>query len=269
MKITPRQLILDLLLVGNGIPISAKEAVAACDVFDLAEVSARVALTRLLADGLIKSVSRGIYQLGPNAVEVAAEVGTWRNINHRIKEWRGDYITIHSSSLGRTDRTALSRRERAFKLLGFKELEKGLHIRPNNIKANLSEIRNRLKSLGLESEAIVCISSNFEENVERHIQSLWDSQSLIDSYKKRTNQIQEWMKNADQLPLKTAAQESLLLGRAAIQQVIYDPMLPAQMFDVAQRDEFIKTVIMYDQVGDEIWRRLWRNGFVLDGLELA
>ncbi len=266
MKITPRQLILDLLLVGNGIPISAKEAVAACDVFDLAEVSARVALTRLLADGLIKSVSRGLYQLGPNAVEVAAEVGTWRNTSQRIKEWRGDYITIHTSSLGRTDRSALGRRERAFKLLGFKELEKGLHIRPNNLGANLEVIRNRLKSLGLESEAIICVSSDFDDSVECHIKSLWDSKALINSYTKTTHQIQEWMKHADQLPLKVAAQESLLLGRAAIQQVVFDPMLPSQMFDVAQREEFIKTVIMYDQVGDEIWRRLWRNGFRIEGL---
>ncbi len=266
MKITPRQLILDLLLVGNGIPISAKEAVAACDVFDLAEVSARVALTRLLADGLTKSVSRGLYQLGPNAVEVAAEVGTWRNTSQRIKEWHGDYITIHTSSLGRTDRSALSRRERAFKLLGFKELEKGLHIRPNNLATNPEVIRNRLRSLGLESEAIICISSDFDDAVERHIKSLWDSNALIDSYKKTTHQIQEWVKHSDQLPLKIAAQESLLLGRAAIQQVVFDPMLPSQMFDVAQREEFINTVIMYDQVGDEIWRRLWRNGFRIDGL---
>ncbi|MDE2419704.1 MAG: PaaX family transcriptional regulator [Gammaproteobacteria bacterium] len=268
MKITPRQLILDLLLVGNGIPISAKEAVAACDVFDLAEVSARVALTRLLADGLTKSVSRGLYQLGPNAVEVAAEVGTWRNTNQRIKEWRGDdYITIHTSSLGRTDRSALSRRERAFKLLGFKELEKGLHIRPNNLAANLDVIRNRLKSLGLEPEAIICISSHFDDAVESHIKSLWDCEALIASYKKTTHQIQNWIEHADRLPLKVSAQESLLLGRAAIQQVVFDPMLPSQMFDVAQRDEFIKTVIMYDQVGDEIWRRLWRNGFMVEGLE--
>ena len=269
MKITPRQLILDLLLAGNGLFLSAKEAVAACELFDLGGVSARVALTRLLAEGLTESVSRGVYRLGPNAVEVAAQVGTWRNANQRTKEWQGDYITIHSSSLGRTDRSALNRRERAFKLLGFEELEKGLHIRPNNLAINLDVIRNRLKSLGLESEAIICISSDFDDAVENHIKSLWDCQALIDSYQKTTHKIQEWMKHVDQLPLKVAAQESLLLGRAAIQQVIYDPMLPAQMFDVAKREEFIKTVIMYDQVGDEIWRSLWRNGFVIESLDVA
>jgi len=264
MKITPRRLILDLLLAGNGLPLSAKEAVAACVLFEIGEVSARVALTRLLADGLAESISRGVYQLGPNAVEVAAEVETWRTANQRTKVWRGDYITIHTSSLGRTDRSALSRRERAFKLLGFKELEKGLHIRPNNIEADLGVIRRRLKSLGLESEAIICISNNFDDSVERQIKALWDSELLIANYRATSNQLQQWMIRADQLTQKAAAQESLLLGRAAIHQVVFDPMLPAQMIDVAEREKFINTVIKFDQVGGEIWKRLRRNGFVAE-----
>jgi phenylacetic acid degradation operon negative regulatory protein len=269
MKITPRRLILDLLLAGNGLPLSAKEAVAACILFEIGEVSARVALTRLLADGLTESAGRGLYKLGPNAVKIAAEVGTWRTTSQRAREWCGDFITVHTSSLGRTDRSALSRRERAFKMLGFQELEKGLHIRPNNIEANVSAVRNRLKSLGLESEAIVCVSSGFDDSIELRIKALWNCADLIESYRATSHQLEQWMKTADQLTLKVAAQESLLLGRAAIHQVVFDPMLPAPMLDVIEREKFINTVIKFYQVGSVIWNRLRESNFVAESLDVA
>jgi phenylacetic acid degradation operon negative regulatory protein len=270
MKITPRRLILDLLLAGNGLPLSAKEAVAACVLFEIGEVSARVALTRLLADGLTESAGRrGLYKLGANAVKIAAEVGTWRTTSHRAREWHGDFITIHTSSLGRTDRSALSRRERAFKMLGFQELEKGLHIRPNNIEANVSAVRNRLNSLGLEADAIVCVSSDFDDSIELRIKALWNCADIIESYRATSHQLEQWMSTADQLTLKVAAQESLLLGRAAIHQVVFDPMLPASMLDLNEREKFINTVIKFDQVGSVIWKRLRENNFVAERLDFA
>lgn len=57
-----------------------------------------------------------------------------------MRVWHGDHATIYGHALGRTDRTALVRRERALRLLGFRELEKGLYIRPNNIGTNLASI---------------------------------------------------------------------------------------------------------------------------------
>jgi phenylacetic acid degradation operon negative regulatory protein len=266
MKISPRRLILDLLLAGNGLPLSAKEAVAACILFEIGEVSARVALTRLLSGELIESAGRGLYKLGPNALKVAAEVETWRTANQRTREWYGDFITIHTSSLGRTDRSALSRRERAFKMLGFKELEKGLYIRPNNIEENISAIHSRLESLGLEAEAIVCLSSNFEEAIKRRITALWNCADLIETYKNTSQQLEQWMSSADQLTLKIAAQESLLIGRAAIHQVVFDPMLPTPMIDIIEREKFINTVIKFDQVGGVIWKRLRENGFMVESM---
>ncbi len=269
MKITPRKLILDLLLAGKGLPLSAKEAVAACVFFELGEVSARVALTRLLADGLTESASRGLYKLGPKAVKVAAEVETWRDANHRVRTWQGDYITVHTSSLGRTDRAALTRRERALKMLGFRELEKGLYIRPNNIEKNVGAVCNRLMSLGLEADAIVCVSSDFEDSVEQRIKGLWDCAALIESYRATSNELKEWVSRADQLTHKVAAQESFLLGRAAIHQVVFDPMLPAPFIDVAEREKFIKSVVDFDEVGREIWKRLRDNSFVAESFEVA
>ncbi len=263
MKITPRKLILDLLLAENGASLSAKDAVGACVLFELGEVSARVTLTRLLAEGLAESTGRGLYKLGPKAMEVAGEIATWRTANYQVRPWHGDYITVHTGSLGRTDRTALIRRERALKFLGFRELEKGLYIRPNNIAADVNAVRIRLRKLGLENDALICVSSDFEEASKTRIKALWDCVGLAKNYEAIKKQLQDWMANVDQLELGVAAQESLVLGSAAIHDVVFDPLLPAPFVDVAAREQFVDVVREFDRVGHAIWKKLRQSNFMV------
>lgn len=261
MKITPRKIILDILMAGNGVPITSKEAVSACLLFGIGEVSTRVALTRLLAEKLTETAGRGIYKLGPNAMEIADDVAKWRYADQAVRVWHGDYVTVYGHALGRTDRTALVRRERALRLLGFRELEKGLYIRPNNIGVDLNSVLDRLHHLGLEKEAIICVSSQFSPDVNQKIQTLWDGMALNQTYKRLSQQLQEWMQHAEQLPLDIAAKESLLLGSTAIHQVVFDPLLPAPMVDVAEREHFVKVVRQFDKVGKEVWLTLRQANF--------
>ena len=46
-------------------------------------------------------------------------------------------------------------------MLGFKELETGVHIRPDNIEDNILMVRKRLYSLGLEKQALVFVAQQF------------------------------------------------------------------------------------------------------------
>lgn len=261
MKITPRKIILDILMAGNGMPLSSKEAVSACLLFGIGEVSTRVALTRLLSEQLTETAGRGIYKLGPNAMEIADDVSTWRTTDQVVRVWHGDYITVYGHALGRTDRTALVRRERALRLLGFRELEKGLYIRPNNIGNSLAGVVQRLQHLGLEPEALVCVSSQFDQTTEQRIQTLWDGAALNRTYRQLSQQLQEWMQDVDELPLDIAAKEALLLGRSAIHQVVFDPLLPAPMVDVAERERFVKVVRQFDKIGKDVWLTLRQANF--------
>lgn len=261
MRITPRKIILDILMAGNGVPLTSREAVSACLLFGIGEVSTRVALTRLLAEKLTETAGRGVYRLGPNALEIADDVAKWRHADQAVRVWHGDYVTVYGHALGRTDRTALVRRERALRLLGFRELEKGLYIRPNNIGNNLSSVVQRLHHLGLEQEALVCISSQFDAAAEQRIKALWDGVALNNTYKTLSQQLQDWMQGADQLPLDIAAKESLIMGSSAIHQVVFDPLLPAPMVDVAERERFVKVVRQFDKVGKEIWLTLRQANF--------
>lgn len=73
-KPTAKSLILDLLLASKGRPLSAKQAIAACGIFDISVNNTRVALVRLSAEGLIESAGRALYQLTDDAHTLADDV---------------------------------------------------------------------------------------------------------------------------------------------------------------------------------------------------
>lgn len=64
------------------------------------------------------------------------------------------------------------------------------------------------------------------------------------------------MQRAAKLEPEVAARESLLMGRHAIRQIVFDPLLPAPMVDVDARHAFVETVRAYDRAGQAIWRQV-------------
>ena len=259
MKPKARNLILDLLLAAEGQPLSARDAITACGLFKITANNVRVALVRLTAEGLIEAAGRGSYQLGPSATELAGEVTTWRSTEQRVRPWTGDYIIVHSGALGRSDRQALRQRQRALDMLGFRELERGLHLRPDNIEDDVEQVRRRLYALGLERSASVFIASGFDAARRTQIQKLWDVRGLNTRYRKLREQLRSWMDRCDELEPEVAAREAFLLGGKAIHQVVFDPLLPAPLVDAQARHDFVETVREFDRRGRLIWQNLYRT----------
>jgi len=54
----------------------------------------------------------------------------------------------------------------------------------------------------------------------------------------------------------------LILGRSAIHQVVFDPLLPLPWVDPDVRNQFFAVVRHFDQVGKVIWLKLRQNGFI-------
>jgi phenylacetic acid degradation operon negative regulatory protein len=155
---------------------------------------------------------------------------------------------VFTATLGRVDRSALARRERALKIFGFAELEKGLYIRPNNINLALPTLIQKLRKLGVESEAIIAQASGYSPEVEQRIQALWDAKALNKRYQSISKTLENWMSQAATLPLEVAARESCFVGGNAI--------------NTTARDAFIDLVLRFDQVGKEIWTQLREAGFM-------
>jgi phenylacetic acid degradation operon negative regulatory protein len=259
MRANPKSLILELLLANGEKPLTAREAIHASALFRISESSLRVTLTRLSATGLIEAAGRGAYRLGPAAVELAGDVATWRTLETRLRPWAGGYIVVHSGALGRSDRAALQRRERALQMLGFRVFERGLHIRPDNIEPDIDAVRQRLYRLGLDSEAAVFKASNFDAARESVVHQLWDGGALNRMYMQLNAQLETWLAGADQLALEVATRESFFMGGGAIRQLVFDPLLPEPLVDAAARHAFIQTVHRFDAAGRAIWQRFFAS----------
>jgi len=257
MKPKPRGLILDLLLAADPEPLSARDAVTACALFGISDNNARVALARLASDGLVEAAERGSYQLSARAHELADEVATWRTAEQRVRDWNGGYIGVHCGALGRSDRVALRARRRALDMLGFRELERGLYLRPDNIERDLDTVRRRLYQIGLERGASVFSAHGFEAAREARIRKLWDGKKLNANYRKLRLQLEDWMSTSDKLGPQQGAREVFLIGGSAIRHVVYDPLLPGPLVDVQARQDFIATVHKVDRLGRRLWQRMY------------
>lgn len=256
MRPTAKKLILGLLLAREGRPLSVREAIGACALFRITENNVRVSLVRLSSDGLIESHGRGAYRLGPAAQTTASEVAHWHEAESRLCDWSGGYICAHTSTLGRSDRKALRQRERALDMLGMRALERGLYLRPDNLKGGVAEVRQRLTSLGLEDGAMIFVASAFDAERCERINKLWDSALLNRQYRDERQRLEAWMQRCTDLEPDVAARESYLLGGKAIRQLVFDPWLPEPMIDATARRAFVDTVKRFDETGKAIWTRL-------------
>lgn len=256
MAPNPRQLILNLLLAADDGELSARAAVASAALFGIRENSVRVALARLAAAGLIEAAGRGSYRLGPHGAGLAADVATWRTAEQRVRPWGGGWVAVHVGNLGRSDRVALRARDRALALLGLRELDRGIFLRPDNLVGGVAGVRERLHKLGLQEDAAVFLACDFDAARENRARALWDGKALTKSYRQTRQRLQKWLARADALEPEVAARESFLLGNDAIRQLVFDPLLPEPLVDVAERRAFAAAVQHFDRAGHAIWRRL-------------
>jgi len=254
----PRQLILNLLLAADDGELAARDAVSGCALFGIRDNSVRVTLARLASAGLIEAAGRGSYRLGPNGSGLAADVSTWRGAEQRAREWKGRWIAAHVGNLGRSDRVALRARDRALALLGLRELDRGLFVRPDNLAGGVAGVRERLHKLGLQEDAAVFLVGEFDPAREARARDLWNGKALTKSYKKTREQLERWRRRASDLPPDVAARESFLLGNSAIRQLVFDPLLPDPLVDIAERRAFVAAVLAFDRAGRDIWQRLRR-----------
>lgn len=261
--LNPRPILLSLLLGseshGQG-AMTARALLASCALFGLRGNAVRVALARAVAAGLLVTPRRGDYALGPQARPLADEVGRWRQLTAQLNtDWQPSHgwIAVHVGATGRSDRSALRARERAFGLLGLAEFERGLFVRPDNLAGGAQALRSRLHALlpdGTEPGTVFALRDVSASDLQRAL-SLWDGEALNTTYRATTADLAAWLDQADTLPLHQAAREAFVRGHAAIRQMVYDPLLPAPLVDADARARCLQTVARYDDAGNQIWRR--------------
>ena len=118
------------------------------------------------------------------------------------------------------------------------------------------DLRQRLMTVGLDSEAAVFCADAFDDERQAQIAWLWDGAALSRAYVEQRTQLEAWLARSSELEHDVAAREAYLLGGAAIRQVVFDPWLPREWVDCEARARFVDAVRRFDAAGKAIWRGL-------------
>ena len=191
---------------------------------------------------------------------MAQTASGWMEAEQRLRPWSGGWILVHSSHLGRTNKTALRARERALRFNGFAELVAGLWCRPDNSRESPSQTRQRLLSLGLEENAVVMDVRDLPGRSASELFELWPRERLESGYREFTCLMQVSTARVKKMTQQDAARETFLVGEAVIRQINADPLLPDEMIDVAARHKMISGMLAYNDLGSSSWASFRRVG---------
>lgn len=250
---TAKQLILSVLSQREIETMSIGQLIAWGGLFDHEAGAVRVTAARLVKEGLLETRERGVYAIGPGGRALRRAASGWRDALSRIERWNGGWLCAHTAHLGRTDKTALRARERAFRLTGFARLSPGLWSRPDNLAEGADQTFERLVELGLERSALLIEASGVHGALETDMQSLWPRENLQQGYDDCTRMMEESRKRLARMNVEDAAKESFLIGEYVIRQINADPLLPAEMIDARRRRRMVETMIAYNDFCAPIW----------------
>ncbi len=258
MKITAKSLILDLLTAAGG-PVPVRVPMRVATLFGITENNVRVALARLLVRGLVERDERGQYRISAEAVAVQSHVASWAKVEDRMVAWEGGWVGVHTAGLLKSNRAALSRRLRAFELLGLKQIEPDLWLRPDNLKGGVEAMRTRLCDLALDPEALVCLLTELDGETDARARGLWNVKALQAGYRKMRGTLLRSAKRLPKLPVEKSIVESFVLGGECLRQIALDPLLPEPILPGEERRRFIQDMRRYDRLGREYWWQFVRE----------
>ena len=227
-------------------------------LFDIDAAATRVAVGRLARQGLIQPVERGVYTIGPAGSLMAQTASQWMTVEDRVRPWTGGWILVHTSHLGRSNKTALRARERAFRLNGFAELVPGLWCRPDNLVQAIDVTRQELITLGLEPEAVLMQTTSLPGVASDQLFSLWPREQLEAGYRDHIAAMATSARRLPRLGAAEAARETFLVGEAVIRRINADPLLPAQMVNQGARHKLIAQMLDYNEKGRWAWAEFSR-----------
>src|SRR5215472_81231 len=256
--LTARELVIDFLSNRYPREMSAQEITAIGAALGFSEQSLRMALTRLVEQSVATNTGRGRYRLSPSGEAMRTEVRKWRNLDALARAWSGGWIAVFDAAIPRSDRAALRRHERAIRLRGFRELQAGLWIRPDNLRDSVAVFREQLRALGLHPAALVVALSDLDDEVRARATKLWDTAAMLATYRALVGEMLASDKQLDRMPLDTAAAESMVLGRDVIRHINLDPLLPEELMPGRALTTLVRTMTDYDAHARQIWRRFMR-----------
>ena len=252
-RLTAKRLILSVLAQPNMASLPIRQLIAWGTLFDQKPSAIRVTAGRLVAETLLTKTARGMYTIGPGGLAMKNKAGEWATALSRIREWDGGWFGVHTAHLGKTVRRKVRARERAFRLLGYKELVSGLWVRPDNLNYSTSEMHAKLCQLGLEPQMVLLRSDDLNQSGFENPLSLWSSKELNLSYRQAIERLDQSQCRLEREDLNTVVRESFVIGAQIIRQINADPLLPATHIDATGREHMVRAMTRYSAFCHPYW----------------
>jgi phenylacetic acid degradation operon negative regulatory protein len=228
--------------------------VRAGELFGISENNVRVALARLVRAGRVERDERGQYRLGEAARALNRRVTSWANVEDRLRSWSGGWVAALTGAPPRGDRRALRASERALRLLGFRTLEPGVEIRPDNLAGGVADLRESLAELGLHPNAAVVGLGELDAERDARARTVWDGASLVEGHRQARHAVEASAERLGDLEVEQAMVESFRVGGAALRTIVLDPLLPDALVPGDERRALVAAMKDYDRMGREAWR---------------
>jgi phenylacetic acid degradation operon negative regulatory protein len=257
MQPTARSLILDLLSTLRVGTMPVRALVEAGALLGIEENNIRVSLARLYASNRIARDERGRYRLGSAVAAISGQLKSWRELGARQRVWKGDWLAVHQPRLGRGP--ARRRRERALDLMGFRELETGFSLRPDNLRGGLASVRAELIALASGGQDNDCalgrafIARDLDPSSELEVRSLWDAAAIADEARASIEAICESESRLSVISLEEAMSETFLVGGRVLRQLMRHPLLPPEILEPEPLVDLIAAMRRYDKLGRDAW----------------
>lgn len=253
MALSAPSLLLDLLGTHGG-EVNVAGLCRAGAVFGVGGTTVRVTLTRLVAEGKLRRVRRGVYAPPSDPSELSQRVAAWRRHGEELVDWEGDWVAVHDGDVLRSDKVAWRTHQRALSLSGFRALGNGLQVRPNNRPGGAKATAAALRGIGLSSGASVFLAGPFDSELYARAASLWDIDGIQRALAGRRAEIAQSLARLDSMGRDAAVRETLLLGRDTITLILRDPVLPDQLMPSAARTELIAAMSGYQAAALPLWK---------------
>jgi len=250
-ELSPRNILLDLMGVNHPQPLEAGFLAIISDIFDVPVNNLRVALTRLVAKGMLDNTQRGVYRLSPKAMARNDFARRWKKPQCSSSDWDGSWIACH---LGKgVNRSVRSKSLNALSWFGFKPGLDLLWVRPNNLLQAATKLQVTLQEIGLETQAHLFSMNDLQPNLVKHWKTLWPIQTLNSSYVDLNQKLISSYQQLSNTAVKTSLLETCVLGSEAIHCLAIDPQLPQEIRPGNEYETLRKTMLDYDQAGRKIW----------------
>ncbi|MFN2377420.1 MAG: PaaX family transcriptional regulator [Candidatus Binatia bacterium] len=252
MKPKPKSVVLDVLSTLRGRSAPVRFLVATAEIFGIDSNATRVAITRLLATGLVERDERGAYRSGPAAAPIVRRLSSWRRIDKRTCDWDGSWAgaTPDAGGFPKEDRALAVR---ALEFCGMREFSPGLWVRPNNLDGGLPATRESLMALRLPAGCPLFTIRDFDAAGEARARSLWDADEIRSLYRRLAADLEASAARLEGMDEARAMAESFVLGGEAIRCIVLDPLLPDEIVSTDERTNLVHAMTAYDEIGRRCW----------------